>query len=117
MSKLTDFKTRFPNFSTSDADTFVPLLEPSLDCYYNGNYDSSACDKEITLNVLAHLIILETQSEDDARRNVTSQSVGSVSVSYNVKASQSFLNDFLSSTKYGQRALNLMTRNIGAHFV
>jgi hypothetical protein len=118
MSKLNDFKNRFPDFDTNDAHKYVPILEPVLSCYYNGDYDNNACDKEISLNILAHLIVIERQSTPNANYKRASESVGSVSVSNAVNQPGSSLQENLGATKYGQRALQLMmTKNRGLLFV
>ena len=116
MALIDDFKARFPEFSTAVVDQFLPLLEPVWPCYYGGSYDDD-CDKEIILQMLAHLIVGESASSAAAVKDVASKSVGSVSVSYNSASSSSDTSLFWSTTKYGQRYLLLTNNNSGAYFV
>ena len=104
MSLTTDFKARFPEFTDAIVDAYIPILEPVYPCYFDKDY-TVACNKEAILNLVAHLMTLETQSGAAASQTVGSKSVGSVSVSY--VAPTASLNMY-SSTKYGQR-FNLLT--------
>jgi len=108
---IDDFKARFTEFETATVDTYLPILEPVYPAYYALEYTASAVTKEATLNLLAHLLTIEMSGSADSTKNIQSQSVGSVSVSYaNITQAGGELFDFFSSTKYGQRFM-LLTRN------
>ena len=112
MSLLSDFKTRFPDIGTVTADKYVGILEPVIPHYYGGAYDGVG--KEITLQLLAHLVTVESARGNGPTRSETSKSVGSVSVSYeSATASGGALYDFFRTTRYGQQFLLLTRRNIG----
>lgn len=116
MALIYDFKSRFPNFDTTVVDAKLPILETVWSCYYGGSYDND-CDKEIILNLLAHLFINETSSKDSSIKGVASKSVGSVSTSYVANSQQNSNVDFFNTSKYGQRYLMLTSKNIGGYFV
>ena len=117
MSLLTDFKARFPNFSVTDADTYIPILEPIWPCYWGGEYDN-ACDKEIVLNLLGHLIVNEVNSGSALVKSVQSKSVGNVSVSYEAGVvPDSERKAWFKSTKFGVRYLQLTRPRQGGIFV
>ncbi len=117
MALIDDLKTRFPNLDTDAIDTYLPLYENTYKCYYNAEYGSNACDDEIILNLLAHLVSINvTQSDGDQIRQVGSESVGSVSTSYVANPLDN--NDkFFTSTIYGQTFKMLTDNNMGAYFV
>ena len=112
MALIDDFKARFPEFATATVDTYLPILEPVWPCYYNRTYE--ACVQEAVLNLVAHLLVMETSSGSSSSQQVASKSVGSVSVSY-VQPEQTGgdLRAMFSSTKYGQRFLLLAGRRYG----
>lgn len=119
MTLLTDFKARFPNFDDTIADTYIPILEDVYPCYWGGNYDTD-CGKEIVLNLLAHLVLQESQSATDSAplKSSDSKSIGSVSVSYaNPTTTMTERNSWLRSTCYGVRYLLLTSRSQGGYFV
>jgi len=108
---IDDFKARFIEFETATVDTYLPILEPVYPAYYALSYTASAVTKEATLNLLAHLLVMETSTSSASVKDVQSKSVGSVSVSYaNATQAGGELFDFFNSTKYGQRFM-LLTRN------
>lgn len=109
MSLIDDFKARFPSpeFDTAYVDTHLPILEEVWPCYYGGGY--TACNKEIVLNLIAHLMWVDTRASATSVRETASRSVGSVSVSYVASKTTSELDDFFGSSKYGQRFM-LLTR-------
>lgn len=110
MALIDDFKARFPEFPTADADTYIPILETVWPSYYGGEYDSN---QEIVLNLVAHLIIGERETNPAPNQNVASQSVGSVSVSYKQSSQVGVNDDFFNTTKYGQRFLRLTASQFG----
>ena len=116
MALIDDFKTRFPNFDTTTVDEVLPTLENVWPCYYGGSYNLE-CDKEIILNLLAHLFISETASSNESIKGVASKSVGSVSTSYVANSQQNSNTDFFNTTKYGQRYIMLTSKNAGGVFV
>ena len=111
---IDDFKTRFPEFGESVVDTRLPNLESVWPCYYGGKY--KGCEKEIVLNLLAHLLVVETRSKNATMRKVQSKSAGRASVSYAARSVDS-TEEFFSTTKYGQRFWLLTGQNAGGFFV
>ena len=116
MSLLDDFKERFPppEFSDAVADKYVPIYEQYIHCYWGGTY--KGCGEEITLNLLAHLIVTEvgTGGKDGngnggagPLRIESNKTVGSVSVGYQAYSGSAGdgtgLKDWLFTTPYGQR--------------
>lgn len=116
MALIDDFKTRFPEFSTAVVDQYFPLVEPIYSCYYGGSLEDP-CDKEAILNLLAHLITLNSRTKPGALMQAQSKSVGSVSVSNVASTLGRQGAEFWLTTKYGQQFLMLTQNNIGAHFV
>lgn len=115
MALIDDFKTRFPEFPATVVDQYIPILENVWPCYYGRDYDG--CNKEAILNLIAHLMTIETRGGSAASRTVASKSVGSVSVSFSASDSQSQLSGFFNSTKYGQRFMMLASQFSGPKFV
>lgn len=116
MSLLDDFKTRFPPpaFPTAIADQWVPIYADVWQCYYGKPY--SGCTKEIILNLIAHLIFMETRPTANSVREKTSRTVGSVSVSSAAATTTGDMQDFFGTSKYGQRFM-MLTMARGAYFV
>ncbi len=111
MSLVDDFKTRFPVFAESVVDQYIPILEPVYPAYFVGGDYNDATDKEAILNLLAHLLVLETSSGSGAGAaggTVASKSVGNVSISYAQPKNQSANADFFNGTKYGARFLMIV---------
>lgn len=115
MALIDDFKARFPDdFETATVDQFVPILEGVWPAYYGVDYDpSNATNKETILNLIAHLLVLETEDGSDALRSINSESVGSVSTSYNAPGAKDATLETFDATKYGQRFLMLTRGNYG----
>lgn len=119
MTVTTDFKARFPppQFTTLVVDQYIPIFEPLITCYFVGGYEG--CDKEITLQLLAHLITQELQATVGGNTGVSgsslrvesSVSVGSVSQSFEQSANDSEFGKNYSTTRYGQQFL-LLTSHI-----
>lgn len=116
MALIDDFKSRFPEFDTTVVNTKFPLIENVWSCYYGGSY-SQVCDKEIILNLLAHLLTTEINTTSGSIKGVASRSVGSVSESYATPSNQGSQTDFFNTTKYGQRYIMLTQKNKGGYFV
>ena len=117
MALIDDFKARFPGFDVSEVDTYFPLIEGTYCCYYDGDLDD-VCDKEIILNLLAHLFVIEKTDSDFTVQNVTSEKVGDVSTTYQNKSINNNDDSFFGSTKYGQKYLQLTSKiKAGAFFV
>ena len=111
-----DFLDRFPNFDTTQVNDKWPVLSKIWPCYYpNTDYGIDDCDDEAILNLVAHLFVTEISQSDAAFKDIQSQSVGSVSVSYNNNGSN-ISKEFFNSTKYGQRFLQLIRARQGAVF-
>jgi len=115
MALIDDFKTRFPEFADSVVDQYIPILEPVWPCYYGRAYVE--CNKEAILNLIAHLITINSSASSAPAKDVASKSVGSVSVSYVATQSASELFTFFNSTKYGQFFWLLTSRFRGPRFV
>ena len=115
MTVQDDFKARFPEFDEADVDQYLPVLEDVWPAYFNRKYEPN---KEVVLNLIAHLVVTEKQAGTGPVQSAQSKSVGSVSVSYRDRESGR-LEDFFGTTKYGQRYLFLSrTRyGVGALFV
>lgn len=114
MALIDDFKARFPEFSDAVVDLYIPILEPVYPAYYELAY--VAATQEATLNLLAHLITMETAagSSSSSTQAVASKSVGSVSISYVASTySGGELYDFYRGTKYGQRFLMITASRYG----
>ena len=116
MARIDDFKARFPNFDTAVVDSLFPIIEPQTPCYYGGGYDNNDCDKEIILQLWAHLLTIESRTSDVSVKNEASKSVGSVSVSYEAMPDVGSLSWF-KTTRYGQQFIYLTSINHGAKFV
>lgn len=113
MALLDDFKARFPGIPTATADTYVPILEDVWPEYFGGDYN--AANKEIVLQLLAHLVTTEAAAGNGPAQVEASRSVGSVSVSFQAGASSA---SWFGTTRYGQRYLELLrSRGGGAVFV
>lgn len=117
MALADDLRLRFPELNGDQVVTYAPILEPVYPVYYGGDY-ATPRGREIILNLVAHLILLETRNTTGgALRTVTSRSVGSVSESYADNSTKSQQAEFFSSTKYGQRFLLLTSYRRGAAVV
>lgn len=117
MALLDDFKARFPEFDAATADQYIPILEPIWPCYYGGTY-TDPCGQEIVLNLLAHMLTIETSPGSGNVKSTQSKSVGNVSISYSQGyAPTSERNDWLSRTKYGMRYTMLTRHRQGGVFV
>lgn len=118
MAIIDDFKARFPEpaFTTAEVDLYLPNLIEIYSCYNGWNY-STKCGKEVILNLLAHLLVNEVDASPEPIQMLASISVGDVSLSNVAKAINSQDSDFFSSTKYGRRYLQLISKNFGGIFV
>jgi hypothetical protein len=120
MALLDDFKARFPNIDPALADQYVPILENVYICYYSFQYDAdNKCTQEAILNLIAHLLVLESKSSSASNRNTASKSADGLSVSYEAvsDATSSERTRFFNTTKYGQQFLILTSNRIGGFFV
>ena len=114
MAVIDDFKTRFPEFSTADVNTYLPTQIGLWEYYWGGLYEDEGV--EVVLNLLAHLLVQEISAGSGALKDEASKSVGSISVSFNLKTdSERAL--WFRATKYGMRFLLLTMHNHGGHFV
>lgn len=117
MALIDDFKARFPEFDTATVDQYIPILEGVYPCYYGGAYEG--CGVEIVLNLLGHLLTVETQTGAGSPKSTQSKSVGNVSINYSEGyAANSERTAWFKTTKYGARYLLLTgNRGIGGYFV
>lgn len=112
------FEDKFPEITFTDEEwNFAVELYP---CFYGVEWDTSPCDDNVILYLVAHLIIIiqQTQSKTGASVGipskegyVSSESVGSVSVSHAVSAfttQEEFKYGNLTSTTYGKIFLALI---------
>lgn len=109
MTIQTDFEARFPSI------TWVEAIASTWTAYTCLAYGDNT--KEAILNLIAHLLVLESAPGTGASRTAESKSVGSVSVSYGSASNSSNLATFFNSTRYGQRFWLLTGRQVGARFV
>ena len=120
MAFIDDFKDRFPEIDPTLADQLVPIYEQVYPCYYGGSY-TVECDKEAILLLVAHMVASDPaysgSGSSSPTKSQASKAVGSVSVSYAQPRSQSDFNIWLTSTRYGQLYLMVISNNIGGVFV
>lgn len=116
MSLIDDFKARFPEIAAGVVDEYFPLIQDTYDCYYGGSLDVK-CEKEAILNLLAHLLLVESSRKNLSQKSVASRSAGGVSVSYQPASDGRAGGEFFRSTRYGQRFLMLTQHGIGGVFV
>lgn len=116
MALIDDFKARFPQLDPVCVGSMWPSLGVSWPCYYCFEYGVSACTDEAILNLIAHLFILEQGSQESSGSNkdISAQSVGSVSVTYAGGGSASQNTQFFNTTIYGQKFLMLIKNRRGA---
>lgn len=101
-----DFLARFSEFDASDVTEYPSLFDKSVwGSYYGGDYTTE--NKEIILNLIAHLLTLEALPTSSAVRTQQSKSAGSVSESFGDYAEKNGVSDFFGMTKYGQRFIFL----------
>lgn len=115
MALIDDFKARFPEFDVAVVDQYIPILEPVRSCYFVGAYTN--CNKETVLNLLAHLIVIETNTGTSGLKSVNSKSVSGVSIGYSSRTTTGKNADFFTTTKYGQRFMMLTKFRAGSVFV
>ena len=112
---IDDFKERFPNFDEQLVDTYLPPLIQTYCSYYSKPY--TGCTKEATLQLLAHLFVIDTSPSSATSQVQSSKSVKNVSVSYEGTYGKDGKDAFYNSTKYGQRFLILISNCYGGFFV
>ena len=117
MAIIDDFKLRFPppEFSVADVDEKLPSFIDTYTCYYNAEYVTD-CDKEIILQLLAHLLYRQLLVTQQPIQTASSHSVGSVSESFNSPMSGNLIY-FFNTSKYGQTFIMLTSKRIGSVFV
>jgi hypothetical protein len=114
MTIQTDFEERFAGVVPPIVwQPWVESVWPSYACCMV--YDDK--NKEAILNLIAHLLLLDSMPGTGAARTEESKAVGSVSVSYGSSMSDDGLKAFFNSTKYGQRYWLLTGRQVGGRFV
>ena len=114
MAVIDDFKARFPEFDTTEVDTYLPTQILLWPYFWGGDYEDSGV--EIVLNLLAHLLTQETTVDSGALKDETSKSVGSISASYGLETkSERAL--WFRATKYGMKFLLLTMHYHGGQFV
>ncbi len=116
MALIDDFKARFPQFNTDTVDTLWSSLEASWPCYYCFEYGNNDCTDEAILNLIAHLFVIEKASltSNGPDKDISSQSVGNVSVTYSAGSGDSRNTQFFNTTIYGQKFLMLIKNRMGA---
>lgn len=113
MTIAADFAARFPGFDTAISDTYLPVVEPIYTEYFGGDYDN-AKDKEIILNLIAHLMLSESSSSTASSAVISSSSVDGLSFSYKTDSVKTQTDEFFGSTKYGKRFLLLTSAIVSA---
>lgn len=109
-----DYEARFP----CGGPTWIEQVANTWESYTCMVYGDST--KEAILNLIAHLLTLAARpgGGSGTARNVSSKSVGSVSVSFEATAGgASQLASWYNSTGYGQIYWMLTGRRVGAVFV
>ena len=116
MALIDDFKARFPQFDAAAIDSLWSSFEASWPCYYGFEYGNNACTDEAIFNLIAHLFVIEQESQtsNGAKKDISSQSVGNVSVTYSGGGSDSSNVQFFNTTVYGQKFLMLIKNRMGA---
>lgn len=114
MAIIDDFKARFPEFDTATVDQYLPILSEVYPAYFNGDYENN---KEIILNLIAHLLVNETNTGSSTVKDANSKSVGDVSVGYSDSKTENMRDAWFFATKYGARYLMLIRSRSGAFFV
>lgn len=112
MSIQDDFEARFPTIP------WVEAIASSWVAYTCLEYNDK--NKEAILNLIAHLLTLGALAGAGGgapSRNVSSKSVGSVSVSYESGSGASGMATWYGTTAYGQVFWLLTGRRVGARFV
>jgi hypothetical protein len=124
MSLIDDFKARFPEFDETAVDNAFPALEGLYPCFYNYEYGVNHCRDQAILLLLAHLFVVETNGLSDgnmsqygANKEISSASVGSVSVSYAGTGASTDRKEYFKTTKYGQQFLLVTSSNRGGLIV
>lgn len=117
MTLIDDLKARFPDLDEVVVDKYLSFYENNYQCYYGAEYGLNSCDDEVLLNLFAHLITVANDTTDgESIKQVSSESVGSVSTSYIANALDN--NDkFWTSSIYGQTYKLLTSNNMGCCFV
>ena len=117
MAIIDDFKTRFPEFQTSDVDTYLPALINVYKFYYDRNYEC-ARHIEIILQLLAHLLVDTLNGSTTPMREEQQKTVGNVSATYNGSVPhKSASRLWFSATKYGMHYIALTAHDHGGLFV
>ena len=109
MTIQADFEERFPTL------TWQPWVESVWPSYTCLTYNDKS--KEAILNLIAHLLVLDSAPGTGAARTEQSKAVGSVSVSYGTSENDGSLASFFNTTRYGQRYWLLTGRQVGARFL
>lgn len=102
---IDDFKARFPEIDPELVDQQMPILESVWPCYYKGSY--TKCNKEIILNLIAHLMVISTRKGSGFSTAEHSRSVDGVSVTRATRARANANTDFFNGTRYGEMFLFL----------
>jgi hypothetical protein len=123
MALVDDIKTRFPDLECEvDIDKYYAALSFSNAefwmCWFCFEYVAGDCNAEKILNLVAHLLVVEGDPSSASQKDVSSQSVGSVSESYvdHDGTISGEYKEFFSTTKYGQRYLTLLASGAGGGF-
>jgi len=112
---IDDFKSRFPEFETSVVDQYFPTLESIWPCYYALPYDG--CNQEIILNLIAHLLVIQSSAGSAPVKEESGKTIGSISLNFESRSEKSGLSDFFGSTKYGQMYMHLTSTRRRVYFV
>ena len=109
MITVSDFKTRFSNYSAV-ADALIQAMIDEAVLILNATYWGNKYDTGL-LYYSAHLLTLDLKASAGATGSVgavSGKSVDGVSVSYSVPSGGGSNDDWLKSTVYGQRYSALM---------
>lgn len=118
MAFIDDFKVRFPDIPTATVDKYFPINENIYQCYFSCEYIGDGnCNDEAIMQLMAHLITLDSKKSSSSIKDTSSKAVDGVSVSYNTVPVTNQNDAFFMSTKYGQSYLQLRSHIGGAVFV
>ena len=104
---ITLFKQRFPEIDTTLIDAKFPFAVEEIKCYYEQTCLGDECNELAICMGIAHLIVLDGKTSSSPLKDVASRSVDGTSITYVQSASTGDTSLFFSSTKYGQRFLQL----------
>lgn len=120
MSLNSDFKKKFPQFSSEDVDNNFESIVAEYPCFYNKVYGDNDCNDQAILYLLAHLLnsTLVSSTSSGATGVESSRSADGVSKSFDTSSTgNSESNSFWLSSVYGQKFKALIQFDGGVKFL